>query len=633
MKLRRVAIRRLPGIPGPGFEIDGLGNGVNVIHGPNASGKTSISRAIRAVLYASEQARESIHVEADFVDGGGGDELITAARTGSTVNWSRNGHRIEAPLLPEHRFLPCYTLHLEDLLSIEADTDTEIARLILRELAGGYDLAAARRECGFMVPAQIGRTEAKALEGAESDVRKVRQRQQELHRDEAGLAVLDRQRRESEEAGREAVLVAQARQLLEKRRERIRLERRRDAFPPDMRRLVGDEVEKLEGLRTARQETDRSLVRADADLRQAERSLTETGLAAGGPDQDSIAEVRLQLDRLRELEGDLRHERATEAAAAGSRDRAIDDLGGKPGEGTHLEPETIRVVEKGLEESRRLAADIRAAESELAGLPEPDAAGTRGNPERLREARHELLRWLSASVPSTYGTLRLVALLVLIATAAGGAIALGQLVHPVGLGMLVPAGVAAAWLLIRRDAGINARREAERRYRSLGVDRPDNWAIARVEARLFELDGELVDARCRAEDARRHHEVGRRPPNPRDRTRAGTHAAHRDCPQGELRSASARRAVPSVDSAHRTVRPRVQCPRGESGPARGPGTRSARRARGGRDVPFRAWRRRARLRRGRGRGDRRRHARHRCSGNDFPRPAPGSSRGPGAPPR
>ena len=509
MKLRRLAIRRLPGIPGPGFEIDALGNGVNVIHGPNASGKTSISRAVRAVLYASELSRESIHVEADFA-AGEDDGVIQAARTGSTVVWSRAGQRTEAPLLPERRFLPCYTLHLEDLLSIEADTDAEIARLILRELAGGYDLEAARRECGFVVPAQIGRTEARELEVAESALRKVRQRQQELYREESGLAALDRERREAEAAGREADLVGRARQLLEKRRERIGLERRRDALPPDMSRLVGDEVDKLEGLRQARQETVGALARADADLRKAERTLAETGLSAGGPDQDSIAEVRLRLDRLRELEGDLRHERATEAEAAGARDRAVDELGGEPGTGAHLEPETIRVVEKGLEESRRLSAAYRATEAELASLPEPELAGARGNPERLREARHELLRWLSSSVPATFGTLRMVALLVLIATAVAGAVALGQLVHPVGLGLLVPAGVAAAWLLIRRDAGINARREAERRYRSLGVDRPDNWAINRVEARLFELDGELVDARCRAEDARRHREVERR---------------------------------------------------------------------------------------------------------------------------
>jgi len=45
MKLRRLAIRRLPGVPGPGFEIDGLGNGVNVIHGPNASGRAAASDA------------------------------------------------------------------------------------------------------------------------------------------------------------------------------------------------------------------------------------------------------------------------------------------------------------------------------------------------------------------------------------------------------------------------------------------------------------------------------------------------------------------------------------------------------------------------------------------------------------
>ena len=515
MKLRRLAIRRLPGIPSPGFEIEfrGGGGGVNIVHGPNASGKTSIPRAVRAVLYASELARESVHVEAAFA-AGDEDDIIEVARTGSTVTWTRDGQRIEAPPLPEHRFLPCYTLHIEDLLAIDADTDAEIARHILRELAGGYDIEAARRECGFVVPPQIGRTEARELEGAESALRKVQQRQQELRREEEGLAAIERKRREADDAGREAALVDQARRLLEKRRERIGLERRRYALPPDMNRLVGDEVERLEGLRGARQETAGGLARADAELHRAERSLEETGLAAGGPDQASIAEVRLRLDRLREIEGDLRRERSTEAAAAGARDRAVEELGGESGAGAHLEPETIRVVEKGLEESRRLAADLRGTEAELSGLPEPEATGTWSNPgdnpERLRDARHELLRWLSASVPPAFGTLRLTAILVLIAAAAAGAIALGQLVHPAGLALLVPAGAAALWLLLRRDAGLNQRREAERRYRTLGLDRPDNWEISRVEARLFELDGELVDARRRVEEARRRREVERK---------------------------------------------------------------------------------------------------------------------------
>ena len=510
MKLRRLAIRRLPGIPGPGFEIDRLGGGVNVVHGPNASGKTSISRAVRAVLYDSELARESVHVEAVFAVGSE-EEIIEAARTGSTVTWTRDGQRIEAPPLPEHRFLHCYTLHIEDLLSIETDTDAEIARHILRELAGGYDLEAARRECGFVVPPQIGRTEARELEGAEAALRKIQRRQQELRREEDGLATIERRRREAEDAGREAALVDQARRLLEKRRERIGLERRRDALPPDMHRLVGDEVERLEDLRKARRETAGSLARADAELRRAERSLDETGLAGGGPDQASIAEVRLRLDRLRELEGDLRRERSAEAAAEGTRKRAVEELGGKSEERAHVEPETIRVVERGLEESRRLAAEVRGTEAELSGLPDPETTGTwtnpSGNPERLRDARHELLRWLSASVPPAFGTLRLTALLVLIAAAAAGAIALGQLVHPGGLALLVPAGAAALWLLLRRDAGLNQRREAERRYRTLGLDRPDNWEISRVEARLFELDGELVDARRRVEEIRRRREV------------------------------------------------------------------------------------------------------------------------------
>ena len=521
MKLRRLAVRRLPGIAGPGFEIDRFGDGVNVVVGPNASGKTSLLRAVRAALHADELAGESVHVEAAFA---AGESTFTAVRTGGTLDWTHDGRPAEAPPLPEHRFVSCHTLHLEDLLAGDARADAEIARRIAREVAGGYDFEAARKSCGFSVPAQLGRREARELGDAESRLRKLQHERRDLRREEERIEGLDRDRCEAEAAGREAVLVDRARQLLERRRERVDLERRRAAFPPDLDRLTGGEAGRLEALREERQDAAAHLERAEAERRAAERALAETGLAGSGLEEGSIEEMRARAGRLRRLEGDVERERTAGREAAAARGWAAQELGGAPGERVRLDPETIHAAERALDASRRLAAELRALEAEAARLPEPEPPGIRldpnRDPDRLREARGTLLRWLSAVSPSGGrgggAAGRLAALAVLAAAAAVGGAAAGLLIHPAGFGLLAVAAAAAGWLLLRRDPGKAQRQEAEQRYRALGVSLPERWTADRVRMCLDGVDAALDAARRHAGEARRREEVERT----RDRLRA-----------------------------------------------------------------------------------------------------------------
>ena len=523
MRLRRLAIRRLPGIPRPGFELDGFGDGINVVVGPNASGKTSIPRAVRAALYGGELARESVDVEAVFALGDGGDEderedgngpgegLIQAARTGGALIWTRDGERIEAPALPEHRFVSCYTLHLEDLLAGDADTDADIARRLVREMAGGYDLDAARRECGFSVPPRAGQTEANEVSSAESDFRHRQARYRDLQRDEERLGPLERELDEAQEAEREAALAEQALRLLEKRRQGSGLERRMAALPSGLERLTGDEADALERLDGERRRAEQDLAQAEADRRAAERTLAATGLAGSPLDEGRAADMRPRIARLELLEGELARvrDRAEEEAAA--RDRAARELGGEPGEGVRLGPEAVHAADQALDAIRQIAAELRELDAELNRLA--DVPETEPDPERVDEARRELLHWLSAPDVSGAPASRAGALLVLAATGIAGAVAAGLFFHSAAYALLAPAAIALVYvfLLLRRaGTGAGQRLEAEQRYRRSGFERPETWEREQVAERLHALDRELGAARQREQDLRRRREAERK---------------------------------------------------------------------------------------------------------------------------
>ena len=524
MRLRRIAIRRLPGIPRPGFELDGFADGINVVVGPNASGKTSIPRAVRAALYGGELVRESVDVEAVFelggreAEGGGrgdgkeeGERLVQAARTGGTLVWTRDGERIEAPALPEHRFVSCFTLHIEDLLAGDADTDADIAQRLVREMAGGYDLDAARRECGFSVPPRVGQTEAKEVATAETDLRHLQGRYRELQRDEERLGPLERELDEAQAASHEAGIVEQAVQLLEKRRERSALERRMAALPPHMGRLSGTEGEALERLDAERRRAEQELASAEADRRTAERTLAATGLAGSALGEGETADLRPQVARLEHLEGELARVRVRAEEEAAARDRAAHELGGEPGEGVRLGPEAVHAADLALDGIRQRAAEIRELDAELNRLAEvPDTAP---DPERIDEARRELLHWLSAPDVSGSPAARAGALLLLAATGVAGAVAAGLFFHPAVYALLAPAAIALVYLVVlfhRAGAGAGQRVEAEQRFRRTGFERPETWERERVAERLHALDRELGTARQHVADLHRRREAGRK---------------------------------------------------------------------------------------------------------------------------
>ena len=534
MRLRRLAIRRLPGIPRPGFELDGFADGINVVVGPNASGKTSIPRAVRTALYGEEAVGGGVDVEAVFAlgvreeegvgagDGNGtaegegdGDGLVRVARAGGAPVWTRDGRRIEAPALPEHRFVSCFTLHIEDLLADDADTDADIARRLARELAGGYDLDAARAECGFSVPRRVGQTEAREVSSAETDLRRRQGRYRELQRDEERLDSLERALDEAQEADREAALVERSLQLLERRRERIGLEGRKAGFPPDMARLSGTEAEAIERLDGERRSAEEDRARAEAERGAAERALAATGLAGSVLDEGAAADVRPRTARLKQLEGEIERARAGVDEAEAARGRAARALGGEPGEGVRLGPEEVHAVEEALGALRQTGAGLREVEAEIgrfSGLP-PEADP---EPERIDEARRELLHWLSAPDAPGSPAARMAALLAVAAAGAAGAVAAGLFFPPAAYALLVPAAAALVYvyvLLRRAGVGADQRREAEQRYQRLGLERPETWEREQVAERLHGLDRELGAARRRTDDLRRRREAERKGEN------------------------------------------------------------------------------------------------------------------------
>ena len=533
-RLTRLHVERAPGLPDglPALDLD---PGLTIVLGPNASGKSTLARVLRDLLWPTRLSTVD-RVTASWTSAG---EPLTADLVAGRVTWSPG-----PPTVPPGG-AELAAFGMGSLLQAGAAADGSIAAEIARQLAGGIDLAAAAKGLGsserFGATSNLARTREAArtgLAGVEREARELAARERELGaveerleaargaRDDHGACLAFLARLDAEAA------VAAARTELA-------------AFPGSLADLRGDEAEELAGLetqRTAKAAERDGLQRSQDDL---DERLTRDPLGEAPPDPVELDAWERRLDglaerarRAGELEEDLA---AAEATAAEARSLlAVDDAAaaGLGAEGL----DALAVAQQEERAARARAAGAREASALWRGWSEgadadtePTAEAVRAlrawlrAPEAVAGDRQEETGGLDAGSWAWVRVRVLLALVLAVLVAVGLFLDLGT----TGVGNGV-AGSSIAVLLafVLWKAGRDAARapgvaadvdaaadrgareravEAARATGRLGDLDADGWTAERVTARLAELERELADAAAarRAADRAQAADVAR----------------------------------------------------------------------------------------------------------------------------
>ncbi len=497
MRLQRLEIIALPGIQ-PGFELGPLDPGLQLITGPNASGKSSILRAFRALIAPSRETDHAIHIAADLETVRG---PMRAVRLGRDTRWYRRGEEVEPPPLPPAHLLDCYTLGVESLTAA-GETEATIGRHLALELAGGYDLSALVEGSGpFRVKRNHGQDEARAHAEAIRLWRQRREEHEQLLTDEQRLSQLEADYAEAEQARRHADALRRAAELGEVRAARQETEERLAEFPAGMDRLRGDEGDRLDEFDNQLQSIDDERARIEEAREQSNQELVETGLGKAAPAPESLHQQRRLLERLHEAQRAAGEHRREREAARQRQAAAAEELGTEAAERVQADPQALRAAEEALESYRQRNAELRAVEAELARLP---GATTPAPPsaETVRAARRALVLWLSAPprprLGLVRGSLALLGTLSPAGIAGGGAVLIDPGLTPAwawisggATASLLLLGVGMNWL--RAPASEALREQALSRYPN-SVRPPTAWDHTAVGSRLEELDRLLEHA-------------------------------------------------------------------------------------------------------------------------------------------
>ena len=482
LTIRTLAITQTKEFPQRPLPPMTFGEGLNIIYGPNASGKTTTARAIQTLLWPQSDIMGTV-LAADVELNGKVEQYrcLAGVREGGT----------ELHYLGDASDRYRYMLAQHELLT-SSGVEKQFADSILQEARGGLDISGAVRELGYRKPNR-GKTPADFRE-ANREYQQARDAERRIRFIEDELGGLGRQLEEAKAAQQRLERFTLALEYHEKEGEEANAAAKLEQFPAVLADMSGREKEDLAGYDKEIAESDELIHDAERALAEAEELRRQSGLTELPAVELTEAAVSPLCDEIVNLDNLLGDKRKDHQRAESEAQSAYTNLGGQDAS-DYANPLPVGVVmelsafvrrAEGLAERRQgLQEQLRW----LDGMPAPQESPA----DSLREATKCLYQWLAtredtAQWPRTAGAIAGLLAAVM------GLLAL-LLNHSLFGGLALLAGLAVGVFLLlagrRGPAGVT-RDELQNRFTAFRLDGPPAWASSDVEQFILDLQDRIA---------------------------------------------------------------------------------------------------------------------------------------------
>lgn len=296
--IHSLSIHTMPGFPNGLKSMNSLAKNINVIAGPNASGKSSTARMMQQVIW--KQNIERIRVET---------KLEIAKKKwhiridNGYYSSQSNGFEETLPSIPAVEEAKRYYLALHELIKEE---DQNLAATILQEAIGGYDLQAAGKSLGFSsATPNRGIKEFKTYEAKQKKVEQIESKQKNLQHEERKLSDLDEKLKNAKEAAVLKQGYMYLLEFLEAKSKKELLKEQKDLFPKQMPLLIGNEYEAVIDLEQHIEEHNLEITRIHREKDSITNELSALQIPKEGFDKVILDTLHEKIETLSELQRSL----------------------------------------------------------------------------------------------------------------------------------------------------------------------------------------------------------------------------------------------------------------------------------------------------------------------------------------
>ncbi len=493
-----ITINQLDGLSAP-LRLADLCVGVNLIHGPNAAGKSRTAEMLQVLLWPElRSGATSISGELDV---GGEQWQISSTEMGT--QFLRDGS-------------PSYPLQVAGVTAAQRDrylltlqhllqaNNRDFVKAIQRESAGGYDLASARSSSNLGLAEPKLRPTSKAYDAARSRTRQLQNENANLQRREGELAHLKVQQTAAIRAGERIRVLQDAIAYADRVQSLLEAEAVLDQFDPLLGQMTGNEFEDVQRLQDELEKLDQRLAEEERVVQTAESNFAAAGLGVELPSETLIPTLRQRLNRLLAATTALQPaetEVSRSTTIAIDRRRQIGDL---------LDDNEARAIDhRQLAVLSELVRDSELASSSLLNLNELQqwlgTTDAQSNLEDLQDGIRLLAARILIAGDSDRVKLERESQLALLAAAAvivGLGILLALRIEPIygAAGLLALPFVIFA-LRQPEPATADQARRIEQRYSQLGLPPPVRWTEDALLDRFDDLHRQLSAAQLARERA------------------------------------------------------------------------------------------------------------------------------------
>jgi len=485
--LQELTIQKMPGLPHGLKPYKDLSPAINIIAGPNASGKSSTARAIQKLIWRkkTDGIRASGHIQI-------ADDPWDIRIDSNNIVVQRDGKEDALKGLPAVEEKNRYMLALHEL--IKAD-EGDLAKQIIKESIGGYDLEQAREKLSYSSTIKNrGVAEFKKYEDENNNVKEQQEHQKKIKKEEKRLDDLEKQKEVAEEAEKQKELYDRVVKYL---REKIDYKHKEDqykAFPQVLEKATGEEYTRIEELESDIDDAVSTIEGAQEIVDEQKNILRQLDIPENGVAPKDLLEIEERVERLEKLDEKLSKLEEEKVKQESLRKVALKSIDQEleTSEWTGLNLKDIEDLDKYFEKAHRTASTKRFLEKEIEELERQKDEGV-FEKSTIQKGIESLSLWLQEQrVGSNFPNWVIIAILIVSILAIvtiffwwqGGAI---------GLLLMIGLSLYGLWKSkqLPKNERISVREED---YQETGLPPIDSWNPESVKNKLKDLVEKLQES-------------------------------------------------------------------------------------------------------------------------------------------
>lgn len=487
LKFQEIKITKMPGLRNGLKPYENLSPHINIIAGPNASGKSCTARAIQQLLWQNgdERLTATGHFNIET-------ESWYSEVDSSYTRFQKEGNNADLKGIPSKEEKSRYMLSLHELIRKE---EKNLAESILKDAIGGYDIEEAKNNLGYSDSKKTTNTsQFRGYKEVNKSLNQITVEQKNLQGEQSKLKELKREKDTATKALKNVEFYRLVKDLKEKEDQVNGIQSKLSSFPDKMEFVKEDDYIDFDSYTKEIQDYEKKLDDLETNIKKLKKEKAELNLPESGVQSLDCKKAARYVDEVEKLESIIRESKLEIEKVESELQEASDRLGLEDDdiEFEGLDAEAVKITEEFWQNGFDQVGTVRDLKKAVHKLSEDQKDTLKS--DTLTSGISDLSKWLS-----TYGNpgkpISMLYLILVIVVVFGSVVA-ADFWGPIGyIGILLVAGIL--YLIYRDQQGGDGAEVSLREidFKKRGLKTPEAWSADDVSKRLGELVQELEEAK------------------------------------------------------------------------------------------------------------------------------------------